>query len=102
MSRAQSNSTFCACEKLKKNWREKKLRTTTKHCKRVGETAFLYIQGKMQRTYKRKYGSRNYINYTQEKLEAVIEEAKIIGIKAAHRKYSIPYGTLQSKLKNKH
>ena len=56
----------------------------------------------MQRTYKRKYGSRNYINYTQEKLEAVIEEAKIIGIKAAHRKYSIPYGTLQSKLKNKH
>ena len=56
----------------------------------------------MQRTYKRKYGSRNYINYTKEKLEAVIEEAKIIGIKAAHRKYSIPYGTLQSKLKNKH
>ena len=56
----------------------------------------------MPHTYKRKPGSRNYVDYTQEKLEAAIEEAKIIGIKAAHRKYSIPYGTLQSKLKNKH
>ena len=56
----------------------------------------------MPRTYKRKPGSRNYVDYMQEKLEAAIEEAKIIGIKAAHRKYSISYGTLQSKLKNKH
>ena len=56
----------------------------------------------MSRTYKQKPGSRNYVNYTEEKLEAAIEEAKIIGMKAAYRKYTIPYGTLQNKLKNKH
>ena len=43
----------------------------------------------MSRTYKRKPGSRNCVNYTQEKLEAAIEEAKIIGIKAPYRKYTI-------------
>ena len=89
---------------MKRNWRQikKKLRKTTKDCKPVGESTVLYIQGTMSRTYKQKPGSRNYINYTQEKLEAAIEEAKIIGIKPAYRKYTIPYGTLQRKLKNKH
>ena len=35
-------------------------------------------------------------------MEAAIGEAKIMGIKAANRKYSIPYGTLQSKIARKH
>ena len=52
----------------------------------------------MPHNYKQKLGSRNYCNYTKETLEAAI----IIGIKAAHRKYSIPYGTLQSKKAGKH
>ena len=52
----------------------------------------------MPHNYKQKLGSRNYCNYTKETLEAAI----IIGIKAAHRKYSIPYGTLQSKIAGKH
>ena len=55
----------------------------------------------MPRNYKRKFGSRNCCNYAKETLEAPTEEAKIIGIKAAHRKYSIPYGTLQSKIAQK-
>ena len=56
----------------------------------------------MPRNYKRKLGLRNYCNYTKETLEEAIAEAKIIGIKAAHRKHSITYGTLQSKIAGKH
>ena len=56
----------------------------------------------MSRTYKQKPGSRNYVNHAEDKLEAAIEEAKIMGMKAAYRKYTIPYCTLQNKLKNKH
>ena len=56
----------------------------------------------MPRNYKQKHGSRNYCNYTKKTLEAAIGKAKIKGIKAAHRKYSIPYGTLQSEIAGKH
>ena len=51
---------------------------------------------------KKKLGSKNYCNYTKETLEVAIGEAKIIGTKAAHRKYSIPRGTLQSDIVGKH
>ena len=50
----------------------------------------------------KKLDSKNYCSYTKETLEVAIGEAKIIGTKAAHSKYSIPRGNLQNDIVGKH
>lgn len=58
----------------------------------------------MPRVHKRLLGSRQYINYTQEKLEnalqAVVEG--VCTIREASRRFGIPFGTLYNKYKGKH
>ena len=59
---------------------------------------------KMPCNYKRIPGSRTYHDYTDETLQKCLSlvKANKISMKAASRKYSIPYGTIRNKINGWH
>nr|CAI5866988.1 unnamed protein product [Callosobruchus analis] len=58
----------------------------------------------MPRVYKRKVGSRNYRNYTNERLEEALKDIRQnkLSIRLASEKYGIHRNTLWLKSKGKH
>lgn len=56
----------------------------------------------MPRDYKRKPGSRQYKNYTEEILLQAFNDTKYNDVRTVAKNYNIPYRTLYNKIGRKH
>lgn len=67
-------------------------------------TSFSFLSEAMPRVYKKKLGTRPYVNYSHEKLEECLEaiRAHQITQRQAEQRFGIPRSTIKHKLAGKH